>query len=121
MPMTWTMTRLFGFLAILAVLAASAYTFLGGTRMGSLNPVGKLSQGEARAELASAQYTLAIVSGQLAQVHAVSGTYADTLDFDKFPLVRLVRADANAYCIEFQKTQTYFLRGPGGVVTQGSC
>jgi hypothetical protein len=113
--------RIFGFLAILGALAASGYAFLGSARMGNLNPVTKVSQAEARAELASAQYTLAIVSGQLSQVHVVSGTYADTLDFDKFPLVRLVRADENSYCVEFQKTQTYFLRGPGGVVAQGSC
>ncbi len=115
------MTRLFGFLSILAVLAASGYAFLGKTRMGELNPLTKVSQAEARAELASAQYTLAIVSGQLSQVHVVSGTYADTLDFDKFPLVRLVRADSRSYCVEFQKTQTFFLAGPGGTVAQGSC
>jgi hypothetical protein len=119
--MILTMTRVFGFLSILAVLAASGYAFVGKTRMGELNPVANVSRAEARAELASAQYTLAIVSGQLSQVHVVSGTYADTLDFDKFPLVRLVSADENSYCVEFQKTQTYFLRGPGGVVTQGSC
>ena len=119
--MTQTMTRLFGFLSILIVLAASAYAFVGKTRLAELNPITKVSQGEARAELANAQYTLAMVSGQLAQVHLVAGTYADTLDFGKFPLVRLVRADENSYCVEFKKTQTYFLRGPGGVVAQGSC
>jgi hypothetical protein len=113
--------RMFGFLAILGALAASGYAFLGSARMGELNPIAKVSKAEARAELASAQYTLAIVSGQLAQVHAVSGTYADTLDFDKFPLVRLVHADESSYCVEFQKTQTFFLRGPGGTVAQGSC
>jgi hypothetical protein len=115
------MTRLFGFLSILAVLAVSGYAFVGKSRMGELNPITKVSQAEARAELASAQYTLAIVSGQLSQVHVVSGTYADTLDFDKFPLVRLVRADANSYCVEFQKTQTFFLAGPGGTVALGTC
>jgi hypothetical protein len=120
--MIWmTMTRVFGFLSILAVLAASGYAFVGKSRMGELNPITKVSQAEARAELASAQYTLAIVSGQLSQVHVVSGTYADTLDFDKFPLVRLVRADANSYCVEFQKTQTFFLAGPGGTVALGTC
>ena len=119
--MTRTMTRLFGFVSILVVLAASGYAFLGGERVGKLNPITKVSRGEARAELASAQYTLAIVSGQLAQVHTVTGTYADTLDFDRFPLVRLVRADESSYCVEFQKTQTFFLSGPGGVVALGSC
>jgi hypothetical protein len=121
MPMTPRMTRLFGFLSILIVLGASGYTFLGSARVSKLNPISRVSQGEARAELASAQYTLAIVSGQLAQVHTVSGTYADTLDFDKFPLVRLVSADESSYCVEFRKTQTFFLRGPGGVVAPGSC
>ena len=33
---------------------------------------------------------LTIVSGQLAQVHVITGSYADTLEFDEFPLVRLV-------------------------------
>lgn len=115
------MTRLFGFLSILAVLGASGYALVGKSRMGELNPLTKVSQAQERAELASAQYTLAIVSGQLAQVHVVSGTYADTLDFRKFPLVELVRANENGYCIEFHKIQTYFLAGPGGVVTQGTC
>ena len=115
------MTRLFGFVSILVVLAASGYAFLGSERVSKLNPVSKVSQGEARAELATAQYTLATVSVQLAQVHTVSGTYADTLDFGKFPLVRLVRADESSYCVEFHKTQTYFLTGPGGVVALGSC
>jgi hypothetical protein len=115
------MSRVFGFLSILAVLGASGYVFVGKARMNDLNPVANVSRAEARAELASAQYTLAIVSGQLAQVHVVSGTYADTLDFDKFPLVRLVRADETSYCVEFQKTQTYFLAGPGGTVAQGTC
>jgi hypothetical protein len=113
--------RMFGFLAILGALVASGYAFLGSARMGELNPISKVSEGEARAELASAQYVLAIVSGQLAQVHAVSGTYADTLDFDKLPLVRLVRADESSYCVEFQKKQTFFLAGPGGAVAQGTC
>ena len=115
------MTRVFGFLSIVVVLAASGYAFVGGERVSKLNPITKVSQGEARADLANAQYTLAMVSTQLAQVHVVTGTYADTLDFGKFPLVRLVRADESSYCVEFQKTQTYFLRGPGGVVAPGSC
>ncbi len=121
MPMKLTMTRLFGFLSILIVLAVSGYTFLGSARVSKLNPITKVSQGEARAELASAQYTLALVSTQLAQVHVVSGTYADTLDFGKFPSVRLVTADESSYCVEFKQTQTFFLRGPGGVVAPGSC
>ena len=59
--------------------------------------------------------------GQLAQVHVVTGTYADTLDFNN-SFVRLVRADENSYCLEYRKTQqTYFLEGPGGTVAPGSC
>ena len=42
-------------------------------------------------------------------------------EVDQFPLVRLVRANETSYCLEFKKTQTYFLRGPGDVVAQGSC
>jgi hypothetical protein len=114
-------TRLFGYLSILAVLAACGYAYLGPERLGELNPIGKVSDTEARAERASAKYTLAIVSGQLAQVHVVTGTYADTLDFNS-SFVRMVRADANAYCLEYKKTQqTYFLAGPGGTVAEGTC
>jgi hypothetical protein len=118
MPM---MTRLFGFVSMLAILAASGYALVGKARTGDVNPVRNISATEARVELASAQYTLAIVAGQLAQVKTVTGTFADTLDFDRFPLVRLVRADETSYCVEFEKTQTYFLAGPGGTVAQGSC
>jgi hypothetical protein len=114
------MTRMFGLLSILTVFAVSGYAFAGKTSIGGLNPLGKVSDAEARAERANATYTLAIVSGQLAQVHVVTGTYADTLDFDN-PLVRLVRADANSYCLEYEKTQTYFLAGPGGTVALGTC
>ena len=112
--------RLIRFIAILAALAVSGYVF-GKARMDDLNPARRISAAEARLELASAQYVLAIVSGQLAQVHVVTETYADTLDFKAFPLVRLVRADEDSYCVEFEKTQTYFLAGPGGAVAQGTC
>jgi hypothetical protein len=114
------MTRIFGLLSILAVLAASGYAFVGKSSLGGLNPIGQVSDAEGRAEVASAKYTLAIVAGQLAQVHTVTGTYADTLDFDN-PLVRMVRADADSYCLEYKKTQTYFLSGPGGTVAPGTC
>ena len=113
-------TRIFGLLSILAVLAVSGYALVGKTSLGGLNPIGQVSDAQARTEVASAKYTLAIVAGQLAQVHTVTGTYADTLDFHN-QLVRLVRADANSYCLEYKKTQTYFLAGPGGSVALGSC
>jgi hypothetical protein len=115
------MTRIFGLVSILAVMAASAYAFVGSERLSALNPIGKASQAEAGAERASANYTLAIVAGQLEQVHVVTDTYADTLDFDH-SFVRLVRADANSYCLEYKKTQqTYFLAGPRGTVAEGTC
>ena len=114
------MTRLFGFVSILAVLAVSGYAFLDNTSVGGLSPIGKVSDAESRAEVASAKYTLAIVARQLDQVHAVTATYADTLDFDN-PSVRLIRADEKSYCVEYKKTQTYFLAGPGGTVAPGSC
>ena len=114
------MTRFFGLLSILAVLAVCGYAFLGKTSLAGLSPIGKLSEAESRAEAANAKYTLAIVAGQLDQVHAVTDTYADTLDFDS-PFIRLIRADANSYCLEYRKTETYFLAGPGGTVALGSC
>jgi hypothetical protein len=113
--------RLIGFLVILGVLSASGYTLVQKTRKGQLNPVTQVSATEARGELASAQYVLGIVASQLAQVHVLDGTYDAELEFDKFPLVTLVRADANSYCLEFKKTHTFFLAGPGGTVAEGNC
>jgi hypothetical protein len=75
----------------------------------------------ARGELASAQYVLGIVAGQLARVKVLSGSYAGTLQFDNFPLVTPVRADELSYCLEFEKTHTFFLEGPGGTVREGRC
>jgi hypothetical protein len=114
------MTRFLGFLSILAVLAASGYALAGKTSLGGLSPIGKVSEVESRAEVANAKYTLAIVAGQLDQVHAVTATYAGTLDFDN-PRIRLVRADEDSYCLEYVKTERYFLAGPGGTVAPGSC
>jgi hypothetical protein len=113
--------RVFGFLAVLAALCASAYVFVEKARTGDLNPVREVDEAAARGELASAQYVLGIVSGQLAQVKVLSGSYGGTLQFDKFPLVTLVRADEDSYCVEFEKTHRFKLEGPGGTVVQGEC
>jgi len=122
LPMTRAMVlRVFRFVVIMAALAVCGYMIVDKARTGDLSPARRISEAEARMELASAQYVLAIVSAQLARVHVVSGTYADTLQFDEFPLVRLVSADEASYCLEFEKTQTFFVRGPGGTVAQGFC
>ena len=113
--------RVFGFLAIVGVLVASGYTFVVKTRNGDLNPIAEVSEAEARGELASAQYVLGIVAGQLAQVKVLEDTYDADLDFRQFPLVTLVHANEHAYCLEFQKTHTFFLAGPGGTVAEGRC
>ena len=113
--------RLLGFLAILGALAASGYVAVDKARTGKLNPVEQISEAEARAELASAQYVLGIVASELHRIHAVEGSYAAQLDFDNFPLVTLVRADEVSYCLEFEKTNTYVLAGPGGTVARGTC
>lgn len=113
--------QVIGFLGILAALGASAYAFAGKARSGELNPVEQVDAMAARGELASARYVLGIVAGQLSQVHAVEGTYDAQLQFDKFPLVTLVRADQRSYCLEFRKTHTFFLAGPGGTVAAGTC
>jgi hypothetical protein len=115
------MRQVIGFLAILAVLGASAYTFVQKTRAGELNPVEQVDAAATRGELASAQYVLGIVAGQLAAVKALEGTYDAQLEFDKFPLVTLAHADEASYCLEFRKSHTFFLAGPGGTVAQGSC
>ena len=113
--------RVFGFLALVAALVISGYVFVGKARSGDLNPVREFDEAAARGELASAQYVLGIVAGQLAQVKVLSGSYAGTLQFDRFPLVTLVRADELSYCVEFEKTHTFSLEGPGGTVREGRC
>lgn len=109
------------FVLMLAALGSSAYTFAGKARSGELNPVEQVDAAAARGELASAQYVLGIVESQLAQVKTLSGSYGGTLQFDKFPLVTLVRADESSYCVEFEKTHVFRLEGPGGDVVPGSC
>jgi hypothetical protein len=113
--------RLTGFLLVLALLGASAYTAVDRARSGRLNPMDEVDAAATRGELASAQYVLGIVAGQLAQVKAVSDSYADTLELDEFPLVTLVRADERSYCLEFAKTHVFRLEGPGGTVVEGRC
>ena len=113
--------RLFGFLAILGVLGASGYVAVGKARTGKLNPVEQIDAAATRGELASAQYVLGIVSAQLAQAKVLEGTYDAQLQFDKFPLVTLVHADETSYCLEFKKSHTFFLAGPGGTVAAGTC
>ena len=106
---------------MLAALGVSGYVFVGKARSGDLDPVREVNDAVARGELASAQYVLGIVAGQLAQVKVLSGSYAGTLQFDNFPLVTLVGADEQSYCLEFEKTHAFVLAGPGGTVVQGEC
>ena len=113
--------RIFRFLAVLAALGVSGYVFVDKSRHGGIDPVGEMDEAVARGELASAQYVLGLVAGQLAQVKVLSGSYAGTLDLREFPLVTLARADELSYCVEFEKTHTFKLEGPGGSVVQGTC
>jgi len=32
-----------------------------------------------------------------------------------------VHADETSYCLEFRKSHTFFLAGPGGTVSAGTC
>ena len=121
MPIHQAMARVFGFLSLLAVLAASGYTLVSKAQTGDLNPAREIDEAAMRGELASAQYVLGIVAGQLAQVKVLEGTYDAQLEFDKFPLVTLVRAGQTGYCLEFKKSHTFYLAGPGGTVTAGTC
>ena len=121
MPIHQAMARVFGFLSLLAVLAASGYTLVVKAQTGDLNPAREIDEAAVRGELASAQYVLGIVAGQLAQVKVLEGTYDVQLEFDKFPLVTLVRAGQTGYCLEFKKSHTFFLAGPGGTVAAGTC
>lgn len=113
--------RLSGFVLLLALLGLSGYAALEKGRSGTLNPAEGISQAEMKMELASARYVLGIVGSQFEQVKTLSGTYDNHLDLDTFPLVRLVHADASSYCLEFEKTATFSLRGPGGETAVGAC
>jgi hypothetical protein len=113
--------RLLGFVLILGLLGLSGYAALDKARSGSLNPAKSISEAERATELASARYVLGIVSSQLEQVKTVSGTYDNDLDLHNFPLVRLVHANEVSYCLEFEKTATFSLRGPGGTTVVGAC
>ena len=116
-----SLRRIVLFALVLAGLGASGWTALDRGRQGHLDPMAEVDRAAARGELASAQYVLGIVAGQLAQVKVLSGSYAGTLQFDRFPLVTLVRADELSYCVEFEKTHTFRLAGPGGTVAEGEC
>ena len=113
--------RVFGFAIILGLLGLSGYAALEHARKGTLSPAKQISAAEARAELASAQYVLGIVAGELERIKAVSGTYDNQLDLREFPLVSLREADERSYCLEFEKTQRFALAGPGGSTAPGSC
>ena len=113
--------RVVGFLAVLALLGLSGRAALEHAREGSLSPARQISSAEARAELASAQYVLGVVAGELERIKAASGTYDNDLSLREFPLVTLRRADQSSYCLEFEKTQTFVLSGPGGTTAPGTC
>ena len=115
------MRRIVLFALVLAGLGASGWTAAERAREGRLDPIREVDRAAARGELASAQYVLGIVAGQLAQVRLLSGSYAGTLETDQFPLVELVHADADSYCLEFEKTHVFKLEGPGGTVREGRC
>jgi hypothetical protein len=113
--------RVSSFLAVVALFCACGYVFFDKARSGDLDPMRQVDEAAARGELTSAQYVLGIVAGQLSQVKVLSGSYAGTIQFDQFPLVTLVRADEHSYCVEFEKTHTFRLEGPGGTVVEGEC
>ncbi|HXH87237.1 MAG TPA: hypothetical protein VNI55_01340 [Gaiellaceae bacterium] len=113
--------RLTGFLLVLALLGLSGYAALEKGRNGTLNPAKGVSEAEQRAELASAEYVLGIVASQLEQIRTLSGTYDNDLDLSTFPLVRLASANETSYCLEFEKTATFFRPGPGGSTAVGTC
>jgi len=114
-------TRVLGFVCLLGILGLSGYTALDAARNGTLSPAKRVAQDEQRLELESAKHVLGIVAKQLEELRTVSGTYANDLEFDNFPLVRLVHADERSYCLEFEKTTTFVLRGPQGTVVPGRC
>jgi len=113
--------RISGFVLILALLGLSGYAALENARRGTLSPAKSISEAEARAELASAQYVLAVVAAELERIKVVSDTYDNDLSLSEFPLVELRRADERSYCLEFEKTQTFALAGPGGTTVLGTC
>jgi hypothetical protein len=113
--------RLLGFVCLLCILGLSGYAAVDAARRGDFSPAKRISEEEQRLELESARYVLGVVAKQLEELRTVSGTYSNDLDFDNFPLVTLVHANETSYCLEFEKTTTYVLRGPQGTVGVGRC
>lgn len=58
--------------------------------------------------------TLTAATTVLEVNHRIRGTYAGTTFSD----VKVVRADVSSYCVE---AAGYFVAGPGGTLTRGSC
>lgn len=107
------MARGVGLLSLVVALVAAAYMV-----SAQLSPS---SQQSATREIAQARQTAAgvkLMQGAFAieQFHALNGTYsATTLGHLG---VKLVRADANTYCLQAGNEH---LAGPGGSPTPGPC
>ncbi|HET6642189.1 MAG TPA: hypothetical protein VFG93_02855 [Gaiellaceae bacterium] len=93
------MVRLFGMLLLVASLA------IGGVLW---SQQAKTVQHEAPSAMLGAATTALEVN------HRIRGTYAGTT----FSGVDVVRADASSYCVE---AAGYFVAGPDGKPTRGSC
>jgi hypothetical protein len=93
------MLKLFGTISVLASLAVAGVMWA---------QQAKTVQHDAPSAMLGAATTVLEVN------HRIRGTYAGT----KFSDVEVVRADASSYCVE---AAGYFVAGPGGKPSRGSC
>jgi len=93
------MLKLFGTISVLASLAIAGVLW---------TQQAKTVHHEAPTAMLGAATTVLEIN------HRISGTYARTTFSD----VDVVRADATSYCIE---AAGYFVAGPGGTPSRGSC
>jgi hypothetical protein len=99
MPISEHVLKLFGMVSFVVTLAVVGVIW---------SQQAKTEQHEAPNAMLGAATTVLEVN------HRVRGTYAGTTFSD----VKVVRADATSYCVE---AADYFVAGPGGKPTRGSC
>jgi hypothetical protein len=99
MPISEHVLKLFGMIALVVTLAVVGVIW---------SQQAKTVQREAPSAVLGAATTVLEVN------HRIRGTYAGTTFSD----VEVVRADASSYCVE---AAGYFVAGPGGKATRGSC
>ena len=119
-PISLTMTRVFGLVSVLAALFAGVYLYAAQTRdAGPTSP--SVTSAEARAETTAAATNFQGVAASLQAWFAENGTYAGA-GLPPGSGVVLARADTSGYCL--QTTAGAVVEhevGPGGQPQAGPC